>query len=183
MNPEQRVNLDRADDAAERKCIDDVHKYGVHILHVSDVSCGAQPDEACLTEPSGSLTETTAFSYTVGLWHTHGHPEVLIYGLKEDLRHTLLNNLNFEIQRGERFTSGLSSRDVLEGYTCYFEQLPIERHHDHLGWDRWFYEGDSFQAVQMLWPNVHGVYPWSDKASPEFRAMQPVLSSRPLIIS
>ena len=69
MLPEDRISLDRAEDKHELKAIEDIRKHGVHILHVFDDE-GKKPD----------------FSYTVGLWHTHGHPEVLISGLKEGLR-------------------------------------------------------------------------------------------------
>ena len=183
MTPEQRVTPNRADDDSERRCIDDILKYGVHILHVTDVSCEAQPGETCLLDAPSAMAETAEFSYTVDFWHTHGHPEVLIYGLKLDLRHALLNHINRLIAEGHRFTSGLNSRDVLEGYTCYFERLPMERHRDNLGWDRWFYGGDGFEAVQMLWPNIRGVYPWDTAATPELRAMQPVLTTKPMTIS
>lgn len=166
MTPEERVSLARPDDESERKAIADIREYGVHILHVFDAE-GNHPE----------------FSYTVGLWHTHHHPEVLIVGLKEDLRHKLLNNLNFDIGRGERFIDGLSSRDVLEGYTCYFQKLPQERFREYLGWNRWFYEGDEFPAVQMLWPNVDGVYPWDEMASEYLRRTQPVLTQIPRQVS
>lgn len=166
MLSEDRVSLTRSKNESERKAIADIREHGVHILHVFD--------------PEGKGPE---FSYTSGLWHTHQHPEVLIIGLKKDLRHRLLNNLNFEIGQGKQFTDGLSSTDVLEGYTCYFQEIPKERFRGYLGWDRWFYEGDNFSAVQMLWPNVHGVYPWDEMASETLRQVQPVLTKIPLRVS
>jgi len=166
MTPEERVSLTRPDDDGERRAIDDIRKYGVHILHIFDGE-GKDP----------------SFSYTVGLWHTHHHPEIIIIGLKEDLRHTLLNNLNYHIGHGRMFTDGLSAKDVLDGYTCYFQEFTEEHFRDYLGWDRWFYEGNNFKAVQMLWPSVHGIYPWDDQASEELKWTQPILTKKPLIIS
>jgi hypothetical protein len=162
MLPEDRVSLSRAEDEGGRKAIADIREHGVHILHVFD--------------PEGNDPE---FSYTVGLWHTHQHPEVLIAGLKEDLRHTLLNNLNFKIGQGKLFTDGLSSTDVLEGHNCYFQEIPEEHFREYFGWNRWFYGGNDFSAVQMLWPNIYGVYPWDEKASEALRQMQPVLTKVP----
>jgi hypothetical protein len=164
--PEQRIDPTRANDEQERKAIEDIRKRGVHLLHVFD-SEGNDPE----------------FSYTVGLWHTHHHPEVIIVGLKEDLRHILLNNLNHEIGKGRVFTDGLSATDVLDGYTCYFQELPKDLYREYLGWDRWFYGGDEFEAVQMLWPNIHGVYPWDKNASENLQWQQTVLTKKPLIVS
>jgi hypothetical protein len=37
-----------------------------------------------------------------------------------------------------------------------------------------------FPAVQLLWPNTSGVYPWNSGADDYLRWVQPVLSSLPL---
>src|SRR5882757_3942720 len=114
--PEERISLARAKDEGEQKAIEDIRIHGVHILHVFDAE-GKDPE----------------FSYTVGLWHTHHHPEIIIVGLKESLRHTLLNNLNYEIGQGKVFTGGLTATDVLDGYTCYFQELPRNLYREYLG--------------------------------------------------
>jgi len=89
MLPEKRIALDRAEDKHELKAIEDIRNHGVHILHVFDEK-GEAPE----------------FSYTVGLWHTYGHPEILISGLKESLRQSLLNHLNRLIAKGREFKDG-----------------------------------------------------------------------------
>jgi len=166
MLPEDRIRLDRARDESEGKAIEDVRKFGVHILHVFDDE-GKKPD----------------FSYTVGLWHTHGHPEVLISGLKQSLRHTLLNNLNKLIAEGRSFRDAASYTDLLEGYRCYFQNLPKEHYRAYLGWDIWFYGGPEFEAVQMLWPSVHHIYPWDRQADEFLRKSQEILTSIPARVS
>ena len=166
MTPEKRIDFARAEDEQERETVEDIRKFGTHIKHVFDAE-GKDPE----------------FSYTVGLWHTHHHPEVIIVGLKQSLRHILLNNLNIEIGKGRVFTDGLSAKDVLDGYTCYFQELPKELYREYLGWDAWFYDHWDFPAVQMLWPNIHGVYPWDSNASKEMQWQQPVLTKKPLIVS
>jgi hypothetical protein len=166
MLPETRVSLDRAEDEHERKAIEDIREYGVHILHVFDDK-GESPD----------------FSYTVGLWNTHGHPEILISGLKENLRHRLLNNLNFGIKQGRQYRDGQSCTDVIDGYRCYFQELPKRQYRKYLGWDRWFYDGDEFDAVQMLWPSVDHIYPWDEKASGTLKSSQEILTKIPVRVS
>jgi hypothetical protein len=166
MLPEERVSLDRAQDEHERKAIDDIRKYGVHILHVFDDK-GVAPE----------------FSYTVGLWHTHGHPEILISGLKESLRHRLLNNLNHRIGEGLEYKDGQSYTDVIENYRCYFQEIPRDRYRAYLGWDIWFYGSNEFEAVQMLWPSVDHVYPWDGEADEFLKNAQEILTRIPARIS
>jgi hypothetical protein len=166
MLPEARVSLDRAEDKHERKAIEDIREHGVHVMHIFDDK-GERPD----------------FSYTVGLWHTHGQPEVFISGLKQSIRHTLLNNVNFRMGKGEQFANGQSYIDLIDGYRCYFQQFPTEQYRAYLGWDRWFYGGDNFEAVQMLWPSVDHIYPWEDGASEFLKNAQEVLTKIPLRVS
>jgi Domain of unknown function (DUF4262) len=163
MLPEHRVALDRAADKHELKAIEDVRKHGVHVLHIFD-SEGIAPD----------------FSYTVGLWHTHGHPEILISGLKQSLRHSLLNHLNRLIAAGSGFREGQSSTDVIEKYRCYFQAFRKDQYQAYLGWDLWFYGGNEFDAVQMLWPSVDNVYPWDEQASEYLKSAQEILTPIPL---
>jgi len=166
MLSEERMSLGRAGDKYECKAIEDIRQHGVHILHVFDDN-GVSPD----------------FSYSVGLWHTHGHPEVLISGLKEDLRHRLLNNLNYQIEHGRQYMDGHSCTDVIDGYRCYFQKLPKRQYRKHLGWDRWFYGDDEFDAMQMLWPSVDHIYPWEEKASEFLKSSQEVLTKIPVLVS
>lgn len=164
MTADERVSLSRGEDDPERRAIQNVRDDGVHILHIFD------PEE-----------KNPPFSYTVGLWHTHRHPEVLIFGLSRDLRQNVLNYLNGEIASGKSFRTNEHSVDVLRGFTTYFQTLPKTHYREHLGWDLWFYQGDAFEAVQMLWPNTSGVYPWDEQANEELRWMQPILTDLPTL--
>lgn len=168
MTPEERINLSRAEDTHEKKALEDIRAHGIHWLDVFDRD----------REHDGR-----GFCYSVGLWHTHNHPEVIIFGLNSRLGGQVLNGINDDIGKGKSFQAGLSSMDVLDGFRCYFEIFPKEHYRDHLGWARWFYDGDDFPAVQMLWPTKSGIYPWETQASEEFKSMQPVFSTIPLRVS
>lgn len=165
MTSEQRISLNRAEDAHERRAIGDIRDYGVHILHVFD-SEGVHP----------------RFSYTVGLWHRYAHPEVIIFGLSEELCHAVLNDLNRDILGGQSYRAGQSATEVLEGFRCYFEAIPSQYFKEFFGWDLWFYEGDHFEAVQMIWPNTKGIFPWDARASEELKWLEPLLTKPPLLV-
>jgi hypothetical protein len=166
MTPQERVSLSRAENQPEKKALEDIRSRGIHWLSVFD------PNDA-----------DRGFCYSVGLWHTHNHPEVIIFGLNSELSGRVLNEINSDIRDGKSFQAGLSSMDCLDGFRCYFETFPKEQYRNHLGWAKWFYGGDDFPTVQMLWPTKLGVYPWEANASEQFKKMQPVFSNIPLRVS
>jgi hypothetical protein len=47
---------------------------------------------------------------------------------------------------------------------------------DHLGWSRWFYRGDDFQCLQIVWPDRDQLFPWQPGFDDEFAGLQPDLS-------
>jgi len=166
LTPEERISPSRAEDESEKKAIADILAYGMHWLNVFD-----------------NEQANRGFCYSVGLWHNYGHPEVIVFGLKDTLCGPVMNGINRDIAKGKSFQAGLSSMDMLQGFRCYFETFPKEQYRDHLGWARWFYDGDEFPAVQMLWPTTSGFYPWDANAGEEFKARQPVFSKIPLRVS
>ena len=40
--------------------------------------------------------------------------------------------------------------------------FPVAKKHyrDLLGWSRWFYGGDDFPCLQIVWPDRAGRFPW-----------------------
>ena len=166
MTPEERISLSRAASQLEKKTLEDIRSSGIKWISVFD------PDDSDLE-----------FSYSIGLWHTHSHPEVIIFGLERELCGQILNGISKDVKAGKSFEAGLSSMDCLQDFRSYFETFPKEQYRDHLGWATWFYGGDDFPAVQMLWPTKSGVYPWEDRASQEFKKIQPVFSNIPLRVS
>ena len=40
----------------------------------------------------------------------------------------------------------------------------------------WLHGGADFEALQLIWPDTAGVWPWDAAASEGFRASQPLLS-------
>ena len=59
-----------------------------------------------------------------------------------------------------------------------FRALPKAHFRAHLGAAIWAHEGEDFEAVQLVWPDKQGRWPWDD-AREGFRALQPVLERLP----
>lgn len=146
-----------ASDEGEQKLLDDIRKFGWHCLNVLG-------DE-----------ENEPFSYTIGLFQTYGHPELLIYGLPRDLAHSVLTIAADAAADGKPLDLEEPTDALLEGYPCLFVPVPHSEYPEHVGFGRWYYQGDSFPVQQIVWPSKAGLFPWHPEASQAFRRKQPVL--------
>lgn len=145
-------------DPGEQKVIDDVREYGWHVVNV-------------LAE--GDLPE---FTYTIGLYQNYRHPEILVYGLPRDRAHPIVNELGEGIRNGEVYLTGKTYGEILQKYSCTFRAIPSSQYLEHLGWAMWFYEGPEFPALQLVYPDSAGRWPWQDGVAEGFRQRQPILA-------
>lgn len=137
-----------AKDKFEKKCLDDIRNTGVHIMHVFEDDKGP------------------AFSYSIGLFETYAHPEIIFIGLKHELAHVLVNNMAFDIKEGRTFTSGEYHEGILDDFLCYVGDVKKQFYRSYVGWDIWYYQGDDFPLVQVVFPTVSGKFVW-EKDFPE----------------
>lgn len=145
----------------DRQLLDDVDEYGVHIVHVPENDDG---------EPG--------FSFTVGLWHSFEQPEIVVFGLPEEVAHDLLNSIADEAAEDKKFLSDTRHEELLVGYAVRFVAVPKERYGDYLGSAMWAYEGADFPCVQLVWPDKQGRWPWEPGVREGFAESQPVLGRR-----
>lgn len=146
-------------DRTEGRIRDSVARIGWHVIAVR-----------------GRSGEDPEFAYTIGLFERFKHPELLMYGLPAETLHSVLNAIGRRIADGERFEDGQRIADVLEedldlavravrGRTTYRE---------HFGYALWFYGGDWFPAVQIVWPDPENRFPWDAGFDSTLTAMQPL---------
>lgn len=94
------------------------------------------------------------------------------------MAHAVLNIVAEAAASGVPLNLDEPTAELLEGYSCVFVPVPANEYSAHVGFARWFYEGESFPVQQIVWPSKSGVFPWHPDASSEFRAKQPVLGQR-----
>ena len=121
------------------KVASDIASYGWHVLHV------LSEDEA-------------SFSYTVGFTETLGHAEVIMSGLRRELRHDLLNDIGNLIKNGERFEKGDISHRVVKGLPVKFIAVDEKSKVAYLRMAANRYGEAGFQALQCVWPDKHGEF-------------------------
>jgi hypothetical protein len=150
-----------ASDDAERKVLADISKYGWHCVNI-------------LAED-----DAVPYSFTVGLYQTHGHPELIVLGLKSEVAHKILCNATADLPGG-RLDLSLPTDALAEGYPCCFIEVAKSQYYDFVGFARWYYRGNDFPLYQIVWPSREGRFPWHPKASKEFKLAQPVIAQAPV---
>jgi Domain of unknown function (DUF4262) len=114
------------------------------------------------------------FCYTIGLW-SRGRPELCIFGLESAVAGTVLNAVGETIVHGEQLEDGSGVRvgdwelqafrvpnpgDILLRANAFYRRKPRQ----------------SVPALQLVYPDVHGVWPW-EPDSHLFPGQQPMPGS------
>lgn len=141
------------------------------LAHIAEHGC-----HVWLIDPEPGLP---GFAYSVGIQHTCGAPELMVYGLPHDVMQYLVNTYCDRVRAGDRFEPGKDYTDLIEGPpSLRFEKVDNVYYADHFGWNRWFYgDDDAFEVLQLVWPTFDGPYPCDDDAPKELVQAQPLLFS------
>jgi len=146
------------EDESEQKVIDDIANFGWHCVHI-------------IAEEN--LPE---YSFTVGLFQTYKHPELIIFGLPSKISHHILGVAADAAKSDHPIDLTQPTGALIENYSCCFAQVPTSEYQEHVGYSRWYYKGNDFPLYQIVWPSRTGVFPWHPQATREFRAAQPVIA-------
>lgn len=116
-----------------------------------------------------------AFAYTIGLYRTFKHPEILIFGLPPDRMMAILNTCGELVRAGARFEAGRRAANILDEYEVEFREVAeVTSYREYVGYARWFYGGDWFPLLQCLWPDKEGRFPHSHDAPAWLVRAQPL---------
>ena len=131
------------EDDYDRKLLHDVKEHGWHLVGIDDED------------------EGPAYVFSVGIFHTLGHPEICMFGLSStQTMGQIINGIGDLIKSGQSFDDWEASDEVLEDYSCMFRTVDPKLYREYFGYARWFYEGDDFPMLQCVWPDGDHNYPW-----------------------
>lgn len=121
--------------------------------------------------------EGPSFSFTTGFWVNANQPELIIFSLRGDIAHDVFWGLFRDAKSGLSLPIGKRTNVFANLPACVF---PVAKKHyrDLLGWSRWFYGGDDFPCLQVVWPDRAGAFPWEPEFDGQFAADQPDLTER-----
>jgi hypothetical protein len=150
-----------AEDDHDRKLLSDVERYGWHVVHI-------------LADESGPC-----YSFSVGLYLKFAHPEILVMGLSQPIAHELINNIGSHLTKGRVFRPREYADDLIQGFKCSFVPIAIGYYREYLGYGGWFYRSlkEPFPALQLVWPDKQGHFPWNVDYDARFFELQKLLGA------
>lgn len=148
---------DDALDPGDRKVLDDIDTHGWHMTGV------AEDDEG------------PGFVYSIGLYHSFGHAEVVVVGLELDVMFHIVHAIGVAVRGGATMHEGEARHGMLKGYPCMFRAVGQRRYREYFGYALWFYRSADFPVLQCVWPDKQGRWPWDAEFKPAWKAKQPIL--------
>lgn len=116
------------------------------------------------------------FAYSIGFFHSMGHPEVILFGLPLDTCMKAVNVIGLDIKNGMRFADLKVYADILKmPHLCCFREVSPHHYRDYIGYALWFYESDPFPLLQCVWSDENGHFPWHEECADYCRDAQPQL--------
>ena len=117
------------------------------------------------------------FSYTTGFWLKFEFPELILFSMSRENAQDTFWTIFRELEAGRRLPVGDPTDAVFENAAAVLLSVSLEHYQSHLGWSRWFYGNDSFECLQLVFPDRGGAFPWTPGSSADFRAAQPDLTA------
>lgn len=147
----------KPDDDSDRKLLADIESHGWHLVGIDD-------------------NEGPAYVFSVGMFHSLGHPEICIFGLSStETMSQIINSIGDLIRTGQTMDDCHESGDILDGYSCMFRSVDPSLYREYFGYDLWYYEGPDFPMLQCVWPDSNHNYPWDAGFTAQ---TQPVLATK-----
>lgn len=129
------------EDAVEARIREDVEAFGMHVAYLEDD--GYNP----------------GFGYSIGLFKTYGHPEILLIGQGFERTAQFLNKVRDAVAGGRRFVRGDLCEGFLKGLPVRLGAVLPEHRGDWLGYADWFNGSSDYPVLQLLWPDRKGIFP------------------------
>lgn len=135
-----------------------IEKYGLQVMGIS------------------ATNYLPSFSYSVGLYESYQHPEIICFGLPTDLAHLIINDVANLIKNGEKITSYQDYDDqFFKESRAQFLPVDFRNIDDYFGGALNYYQHNKFSALQLVWTDRNDKFPWEDGYQEEFIYDQPLL--------
>ncbi len=122
--------------------------------------------------------EGPGFSFTTGFWVNANQPELIIFSTKDDIAQEVFWDVFRQAKSGHVLSIGKRTDAVFANLSAYAFPVAKKHYAEFLGWSRWFYGGDEFPCLQIVWPDRAGTFPWEAGFDAEFEADQLDLTER-----
>ena len=151
----------------EHKCIDqqelliqtkaNIRKFGLQVIMVE------------------STDYLPSFSYSIGLYETYKHPEIICFGLSNDLGLAIINDVAELIKNGEIIKTNKTYDNIFSNSKAEFLHVDKKNINDYLGAAINYYNSEGFPVLQLVWTDRNDKFPWEDNFEEKFIYKQPLL--------
>ncbi|MFJ2264530.1 DUF4262 domain-containing protein [Streptomyces sp. NPDC087844] len=148
-------------DHADLTIIENVQQHGWHVVMVPEDDIGP------------------GFAYTIGLSHTHGAPELAMFGLDIHAMHRMLNKLGAKSAAGAVLADGQRHCNVADGHQVALRQVDLRWYRTFFGQAIGFHRRPPFPVLQVAWPDADDRLHWEEQVEERHRQSQPQLWLRP----
>jgi hypothetical protein len=136
---------------------DNIEKYGLQVIMV------------------GSTSYMPSFAYSIGLYKTYNHPEIICFGLPDSLGHAIINDVANLIKNGEAITPRKNYDNIFKDNKAEFISVDDRNIDDYFGAALNYYELQKFPALQLVWTDRNNKFPWEENFEEKFLYDQPLL--------
>ena len=116
-----------------------------------------------------------AFAYSIGLWKTFKHPEIICFGLTTKNLHALINDVAELVKQGQIITTSKKYDDFFDNSDTQFVDVDPSYFSHYFGTAINYYDSDQFPALQFVWTDRNNKFPWDTDFEEEFKYRQPLL--------
>lgn len=129
--------------------------------------------------------DDSGFVYTIGLWQTYRHPELIVFAHARDPTRIAphLEALVDRIVKGERFALGLPHAGFFGKYPGTLRAVLPQWFPSYLGIAGGCYEAFDFPAWQVFWPDSEHRFPWQGGYAADLFRFQPILSEANVVLA
>ena len=116
-----------------------------------------------------------ACAYTVGLFATYRHPELIAFGLSTKTLQDVLNIGAEMVKHGRVLQPESIYPEFFEGVNATLVAVDPRNVPDYFGYGIWYHKTSSFPCLQLVWTDRRGRYPWETGFDKHLQDLQPLL--------
>jgi hypothetical protein len=143
----------------ENKILSDIQEYGWSVINV-------------LSEDN----KIPSFAYSAGIFRSLEAPEIIIYAMEAEDAQKIINKIGNYIKSGSIIEKGKIYKEFIEdSWPCTFIEVEKEYYGEYLGFNNWLYRLSDFPALQCVWADEKGSFPWNKEFNPSAQHLQVIL--------
>lgn len=116
-----------------------------------------------------------SFAYSIGLFETYKQPEIICFGLSDKLGHEIINDVADLIKSGETIQTYTNYDNIFRDSRAEFLPVDNRNTNDYFGSALNYYNKTRFPAIQLVWTDTNGKFPWEKNFEERFLHLQPLL--------